>query len=170
MKTPYKQNLSIYKKYTNHKYKINSFIGANLHYIRTYNKNIDKNTFYFLNIINNAVTFKNIEENSKDELILKASIIRCTREIFYDTIRSLKNLIDESKILQIAIVCYIIAYKTISAYDYDDFPGFDEFASMINYSTTSNHLKLLEIEILKITKWEPCKKAYKRLIKAEKIF
>ena len=79
-------------------------------------------------------------------------------------IRYFNNFIDISKIDSIAIVCYIISYKFIVGYDFDSFPGYNVIIDFTKCYSSAKYLTLLEVNILQINDWNPCKKVYKRLI------
>jgi hypothetical protein len=158
---------SIFRKYkycNNNINNYNLFFGNNLSSIITYNKDIDNKLFNLLEKINEVVDFQNIDDYSKDEIIVKKCILRCTKEILYDFIRFFNNFIDISKIDSITIVCYIIAYKFIVGYDFDSFPGYNFIIEFTKCYSSAKYLTLLEVNILQINDWNPCKKVYKRLI------
>lgn len=139
------------------------YFGIDIKNILTYSKDIDKKLFKWLNGVNDVIEFSILENGSEDETILKKSIMRCTKEIAYDIIRSFNNIIDISKIQAIGIVSYAIAYKYMAGYDFDCFPGFKYLARITKDKYDARELILMEIDILKKTDWNPCKKTYNRL-------
>ena len=161
------KNKSIYRRMLGYQHN-DLYLGKIKKNIKTYTKEIDKIVFKWLfNISNDIVNFKILEKGSKNELILKKTIMRCAREIIYNIIRRFNNFIDATTFQAIAIVSYGIAYKFMSGYDFDNFPGFNMLAELTAFTYTSKYLKLLEIDILVKNDWNPCKKVYNRLRKAE---
>lgn len=91
--------------------------------------------------------------------IIMLYIFNCSREIFYEYINYLKinGPISNDRIIEISIACIVLAFKTITAFDWGitfSYENIRKATKNINYSN------ILEIErdLMKVTNYKSCAK------------
>ena len=114
-----------------------------------------------------GLTEEETQQKVKKEIdYLVESIKRCTREIFYDKIRSHKNYINISVTQCMTIASLFIAAKVILEYDWTsptESWWMEKATEFDNNSCSIKQLKQMEMDLLKTTDWRTCYEVQKRL-------
>lgn len=168
--------MSIFKRYSRDVIKQNNDIFNNeLHFptksnIVTYTKKLDKNLFDWIQEVIEGSLKKNTyfinNGYSEDELKkINEWLIRCTKEMTYNVIRSHYNFVHPDEVLQpTALACLGLSYKILFGYD----SCFDDVIDVSNQlqdgdEETKKRLQKLELDIFKKEDYHVAKKTRRRI-------
>ena len=170
---------SIFKKYNYNYLKNNTTLFENKLYfpkgckIDIFNKEMNENLLFFIQTVifcrDDDMIFYDKKEldilEEKDIEKLDNLVLRCTKELIYNRIRSFYNYVTDESILHLSLVAVELAFKIILGYDHsnieDSLHICNEWLDGDNYD-----LKLLnkfEIDLLKFSNFHVAPKVRKRV-------
>jgi hypothetical protein len=168
--------LPTFKKYKKEKY-LNIFnnklyfprgINGSRHYTRSMDKGVVIRIYELLYdkmIIRGA--FGNTPLDVEEIKALLQMVMLCSREIFYDKIRSNKNFVDPSIVQCIVSAAVMIALKVFLEYDWGSYKLDVDFSKVMASRTTgtcsAKLIREMEWDILTTTNWRTCYNVQKRL-------
>ena len=169
--------MSIFKRYSRDVIKQNNDIFNDELYfptksnIVTYTKKLDKILFDWIQKVIEQSFEKNTyfinNDYSEDEFKkINKWLMRCTKEMTYNVIRSHYNFIHPNKVLQAtALACLGLSYKILFGYD----SCFDDVINVSNElqngdEETKTHIRKLELDIFKKEGYNIAKKQGEELV------
>ncbi len=160
---------SIYKSYKNVPKADNIFIYEDVK-LFTYNEYMDNILFNWLDEIHYIFFEKHIGKSldidSVTEIMLYSSIIRCTREILYNQIRTQYNWIQKDRLQGMLLAAYFLACKIILEIDFIHYlPSLKSMCWMTRETYTPNEITDMEIKLFENSNYSSSLKVYKRLYK-----
>ena len=170
---------SIFKKYSYDYLKNNTTLFENRLYfpkgcrIYTYNEEMNENLLFFIQTIilcrDEDMIFYDKKEldilEEKEVEKLDNLVLRCTKELIYNRIRSFYNYVTDESILYLSVVAVELAFKIILGYDHSNI---EDSLHICNewLDGDNNDLKVLnkfEIDLLKFSNFHVAPKVRKRV-------